>query len=155
MYRIITTAFIVILFSSPLFSQQITGKVFGHDSENDSHKLLAGATIRWLGTQKGTITKSDGSFTLERTTTDTLITSYVGFITDTSVILAGENSVEIMLTAGFQTKEVSITAETGSTISNAVAKTEEISHKKLEQSACCSLAESFEKSPSVEVSFST
>lgn len=154
MYRIITAAFILVLFSSPLFSQQIAGKVFGHNSENDSHKPLAGATIRWLGTQKGTITKSDGSFTLERTTSDTLITSYVGFITDTSVISPVQKSVEIMLIAGFQTKEVSVTAETGSTISNAVAKTEEISHKKLEQSACCSLAESFEKSPSVEVSFS-
>ncbi|MBI3257970.1 MAG: TonB-dependent receptor [Ignavibacteriae bacterium] len=152
MYKTIIALLLFIVCSSPVFSQQIHGKVFGHD--NGTHKPLAGASIRWLGTNKGAITKSDGSFAIERASTDTLVASYVGYMPDTTIISVSQVSVEITLIAGFQTKEVSITAETGTTISNAVAKTEEISNRKLEQSACCSLAESFEKSPSVEVSFS-
>lgn len=147
----IITLGLFILFASPVFSQQLNGTVFGHGE--DTHKPLAGATVRWLGTNKGAITKNDGSFTIERTTTDTLITSYVGYTTDTTIVTIGQTSVEIMLHEGFQTKEVSVEAESGTTISRATAKTEEISSKKLEQSACCSLAESFERSASVEVSY--
>lgn len=44
--------------------------------------------------------------------------------------------------------------EQGPTISVAPIKTENVSQHDLQKAACCSLAESFEKSPTVEVSFS-
>jgi outer membrane cobalamin receptor len=150
MNNIIKALFILILSGSPLYSQQFHGTVFGED------KPLAGATLRWLGTTKGTITKNDGSFTIEKANSDTLVASYVGYVSDTMVIAGNQptnDALIFMLRAGFRTKEVRIEAESGGTITKATAKTEEISSKKLEQSACCSLAESFEKSPSVEVSF--
>ncbi|MBK9247722.1 MAG: carboxypeptidase-like regulatory domain-containing protein [Ignavibacteria bacterium] len=132
-------------------AQTLRGTVFGRES--GSQKPLAGATLRWLGTTKGAITKSDGTFMLDRSTTDTLITSYVGFKTDTSVVPNTTSSIEIILKSGLLLSDVNIEAEGNSTITQASAKTEKISVRQLEQSACCSLSEAFEKSPAVEVSF--
>jgi len=134
------------------YSQTIKGIVSGKQKE-ENYKHLSGAIIRWLNTNKGTISKQDGSFTLERTATDSLVASYVGYKSDTLIVTIDQQSVEFQLEESLETKEVSITAESGALISKATLKTEEISSKKLEQSACCSLAESFEKSASVEVSF--
>jgi outer membrane receptor for ferrienterochelin and colicins len=134
-----------------LSAQSLRGTVFG--LESGSQKPLAGATVRWLGTTKGAITKSDGSFTLERTQTDTLVTSYVGYKTDTSVVPPSNSSVDIILISGLRLAEVNVEAESTSTITQASAKTEQITVRQLEQSACCSLSEAFEKSPAVEVSF--
>lgn len=50
------------------------------------------------------------------------------------------------------TKEVRVEAD-APTISSAPLRTEVVTRKELSRAACCSLAESFERSPSVEVSF--
>ncbi|MBS1537624.1 MAG: TonB-dependent receptor [Bacteroidetes bacterium] len=144
---------LLFVFYQPLFSEQIKGIVNGKQKQ-EALKPLPGATIRWLGTTLGAITKSDGTFVIERSTTDSLVASYVGYKPDTLLLATNQQYVEFNLEEYLESKEVSITAETGSIISNSLMKTEEIFSKKLEQSACCSLAESFEKSASVEVSFS-
>lgn len=145
---------LLVCFILPFFAasgQSLHGTVYGHES--GKHTPLAGATLRWLGTTKGTISKSDGTYQLERTVTDTLITSYVGYKTDTSIVPKTSVPHDIILMSGLQLREVRVEAEGASTITQASAKTEQISVRQLEQSACCSLSDAFEKSPAVEVSF--
>ena len=127
-------------------SSTVTGMV--HSAEDMS--MLAQATVRWKGTSVGAFTGSDGWFTIERVAeTDTLVISYVGF--EPAVIVAPDDTVHVMLQPSTE-EEVSVEAE-ASTISRATIRTETVTRKELTRAACCSLAESFERSPSVEVAY--
>ncbi|MBL7997211.1 MAG: TonB-dependent receptor [Candidatus Kapabacteria bacterium] len=115
---------------------------------------LAGAQVRWLNTKIGVVAKNDGSFSITRPDSAALLAvSSIGAKPDTICVAASDTVLTITLRENaVETKQVTVEAD-GGTISNATVKEEKISQKKLEQSACCSLAESFEKSPSVEVTF--
>jgi outer membrane receptor for ferrienterochelin and colicins len=114
-------------------------------------QTLNGATVRWKGTSKGTYTDADGMFSIERVEeTDTLQISYVGY---TALdVVADRDMLHIMLEP--TTQDVVVVTEDESTITNVTQRTETVTRKELTRAACCSLAESFERSPSVEVAFS-
>ena len=75
-FTFITIGFL--FFSASSFSQYIIkGKV-----ADENGKILAGATISEKGTNKSTISKEDGEFTLNVSGTNAaLIVSYVGYVT--------------------------------------------------------------------------
>jgi TonB-dependent starch-binding outer membrane protein SusC len=72
-------------------SQQVTGKVTDEKGE-----ALIGATILVKGTSKGTTADAEGSFTIEATSTSTLVVSYVGFITQ-QVEVGSQTKIDIKL----------------------------------------------------------
>jgi len=59
-------------------AKTIQGKVYGLDEKNEK-KPLAGASIKSLNSNFGTITNSKGEFTLNIPTKDTFVVSFVGY----------------------------------------------------------------------------
>ncbi|NQW30308.1 MAG: TonB-dependent receptor [Ignavibacteria bacterium] len=131
-------------------AKAVTGVVLGSNPDGKTEPL-PGATVTWRGTQVGVYTNNLGGFTINRVEgADTLEIRYVAY--ETTVMIGPADSISVTLVP-LTTSEVQVTAEQP-TITTAVQKTERISSRDLSKSACCSLAESFEKSPTVEVSFS-
>jgi outer membrane receptor for ferrienterochelin and colicins len=125
--------------------------------ENDkgTFKPLEGATILWLGTNKGTTTNSDGVFEIQHERGfDRLIISYTGLKPDT-IDVADIKQVKIILASGNQLNEVRVTSRQASTYINTYNpfRTATISQRELFKAACCNLSESFETNPSVDVSY--
>jgi hypothetical protein len=121
-------------------------------SATQESQPIPGATIQWLGAKNGVFTNKDGRFAIVRPSgDDSLICRAVGFQTVRLVVSA---SGELTITLEPESmSELRLEAESGPTITKSPFKTETISKKDLTKAACCSLAESFEKNPSVEVSF--
>jgi len=144
---------LVCIMSSVVTSAQtmLTGVVVTLDA--DARPLpLRGATVMWPGTQLGTYTDSLGRFAIARKgTQDTLRISMVGY--EPVFIVPGEQ-LAIRVEMKQSTTEDILVTGARKTISTAPVKTEVISKRDLTKAACCSLAESFEKSPTVEVSYS-
>lgn len=133
---------------------RIHGFVYGEEPDG-ARRPLPGARVRWVGTTVGTITASDGHFILSRPLgADTLRISSVGYRSRDTVLPAQvTDTLRIVLVAAYEVSQVEVEAA-APTIAPAPVKTELITSRQLEQSACCSLAESFEKSPTVEATFS-
>lgn len=89
------------LFTSFCFSQQtITGTVT--DTEGT---LLPGVNIVVQGTNSGTTTDFNGSYTLEADPASVLVFSYIGFNTET-VTVGDQTTINISLTSGAQLDEI-------------------------------------------------
>ncbi len=144
---------VVVLLPTNLFAlDDLKGRVLGRQPDG-SLQALRGATVRWKSTQLGAVVKdASGGFTIARSNeTDTLEIRFVSYRTRYVVVDLRADSVTIELDPS-SSSEVVVEAEESS-ITRAPIKTEVISKKDLAKAACCSLAESFEKNPSVEVSF--
>jgi outer membrane cobalamin receptor len=128
----------------------LRGRVRSSTNENSP---IQGASVQWKGSKSGVFTDKQGRFVLVRPNgSDSLVCKSVGHKT---VTLAVPDTTEIDIALLPESlSEVTVDAESGPTITKSVIKTETISKKDLTKAACCSLAESFEKNPSVEVSFS-
>lgn len=131
--------------------------VEGYVQEESGKDLqpLTGVNLYWLGTGIGATTDDRGYFRLERSPeTDLLVVSYVGYAPDT-IDLAGQSAVEITLSESVLLDEVEVTHRRRSTEVSFLdpMKVEHIGEKELLKAACCNLSESFETSPSVDVSF--
>lgn len=132
----------------------VTGKVM--ELSASGNKLsLPGVSVYWQGTTIGTSTDSDGAFKLKRTKESLpLIASFVGFNSDTIRHLPS-GSLSIVLKPNIQLQEVEVVHTKKSTEISYMnpIKLENIGEKELQKAACCDLSESFETSPSVDVSF--
>ncbi|MFM8439476.1 MAG: TonB-dependent receptor domain-containing protein, partial [Candidatus Kapaibacterium sp.] len=138
-------------------ADELRGTVRGREAGSTASAPLGGAYVRWVSAS-GTVlraarTATDGSFALERERDARLVVSYIGFRPDTLSVAVNATRLSIELLPEMQTEAVRVEAA-ATTISAAPIRTEVIRKAQLEKSACCSLAESFEKSPSVEVTFS-
>ena len=135
---------------SPLQAQKqstITGRV----TDAVTGHALRRATVKWVGTSVGALTDTDGTFTLQVSPeSTTLQITYVGYEPFTVENPTGEVIAKLEPT----TTEAVKVEGAQATISSAPMRTEVVSEKELSRAACCSLAESFERSPSVEVAYS-
>lgn len=135
---------------------QIYGQdlVKGKVTESNGNDLV-GANVYWLGTTIGVVTDKNGAFEIERDDqSNTLVFSFTGFQSDT--IEVGEKSeLSISLKESLELEEVNIVhkKKTVSISQLDPWKTENVSSDELRKAACCSLSESFETNPSVDVSF--
>lgn len=112
---------------------------------------IAYATIRWKGTDRGVLSDSSGHFRLQRShTTDTLQVTAVGLVA--REVVAPPDSLDVSMEP--VTTDAVVVQADATGLSSATVRTERLSSRDLTKAACCSLAESFEKSPSVEVSYS-
>ncbi|MFM8771887.1 MAG: TonB-dependent receptor plug domain-containing protein, partial [Candidatus Kapaibacterium sp.] len=131
-------------------AQILRGIVQGPDFDGVM-RPVSRAAVLWKGASKVILTDSSGAFELSRISgLDTLLVRHPGF-TGQKLVPQGASIVVTLepLAAAAITVEAE---ETG--ITSAPIRKEVISRSDLNKAACCSLAESFEKNPSVEVSFS-
>jgi outer membrane receptor for ferrienterochelin and colicins len=129
------------------FAQTITGKVI-----DNNNVPLVGATIVWANTKAAVVSKSNGSFSINKTEGNTtLITSHAGYFTDT-LLVSNEDSIVIVLQSKSTLSEVKVTSERdGIVLSNRNnIKTEIITSLELKKAACCDLAGCFETQGSVQ-----
>jgi outer membrane receptor for ferrienterochelin and colicins len=119
-------------------------------------EALIGATVMMLGRDYGTVTDHYGAFDLPISEGDkAIVLSYVGYADDTlyfdkpgyvEIIMQSTNVIDgVELAQRRWTTSISYT--------NPI-KTRNISEKELTKAACCNLSESFETTPSVDVSSS-
>jgi len=138
-------------------TQPLVGTIRGRGADG-TVAPIAGARLIWKGTQRGALTRSDGSFQIERTAsgndTDTLIVSAVGYRSDTLAIARTLHHLDHILAAEYVARAVRVEGQATSIAAAEPIRTELVTRRQLEQSACCTLAESFERSASVEVQFS-
>lgn len=131
-------------------AQELRGLVRGPDIDGVVRPLIR-ATVFWKGASGGVLTDSVGSFVLKRTaSSDSLVVRAPGYVSRTLVASSDTVIVDLQPSSG---SAITVEAEQSGIIA-APIRTEVISRSDLNKAACCSLAESFEKNPSVEVSFS-
>lgn len=136
---------------------KLHGEVLGlemNDTKQDTVPLIA-ANIFWLGTNEGTTSDANGQFNIERPLGGhgNLVINYVGYENDTLHVMPADNHISIFLQTFRSTNEVLVSAEMLKTVhrKNTAVNTEVITSNGLTQLACCSLAESFENTASVDV----
>jgi outer membrane receptor for ferrienterochelin and colicins len=120
-------------------------------------KTLPGAKLQWLGADKIYVSNPLGQFEIPTAaSTQQLIISYPGFRTDTIVVdtKAGVLSITLNKSAN-KLVGLSVTgAKRNTEISYlSTAQVLKIKEGELLKAACCNLSESFETTPSVDVSF--
>jgi len=123
-------------------------------SETNEEVPLIGANLRWLNAPTGAVTDIDGKFLIGRIkSTSLLIVSYVGFKSDT-LDMADKATLDLNLEADVNLSEVLVEHRKKSTQISYVKpiQTQNISEEELCKAACCNLSESFETSPSIDVS---
>ena len=134
-------------------SQEIHGSV--HIS-GTGHEALSGANIYWLSSGVGTTSGIDGSFSIRKQPTDSLLViSFVGYISDTLHIHDADQHYHVYLYPGAQIEEfILMKRQAASFVSKTAAvKSEVITKKGLQSLACCNLGESFENSATVDAGY--
>lgn len=142
--------FAAILFATPL-SAQVSGVVVDLDGNP-----LTGANVWWAGTTSGTVTDSDGNFTLARSAKQntTIIASFVGYVNDT-VNVSGKGNVTLVLTDNLLLGEVNIVERKAALLKSRTSAfdVETLNSDELCKAACCNLSEAFETNASVDVAY--
>lgn len=118
---------------------------------------LINANIYWFGTFNGTITDENGKFELVKPDNENLylIVSYLGFKTDTILILKNQSKIDIFLEETNVLSEVEIGETRDASYISKInpIQTQTITTCGLQKMACCNLSESFENNASVDVSY--
>ncbi len=146
---------IAALMAVPLlaFSQSTKEGVVVQRQDGGTFLPLPGVTVQFVPNGPGTRTNSDGRFLIAVAAGfDSIEVRHVGYTTRRYAVQDDMTRVVLDL-VNVEGRAVTVEAEQSS-ITSAPVKTERISSRDLTKAACCSLAESFEKSPTVEVSFS-
>jgi outer membrane receptor for ferrienterochelin and colicins len=139
---------VCLLFPISLLAQKIEGKV-----TNSKNEVLIGASVYWLDNKLGTMTLSDGSFSIEYNnySNKKLIAGYVGHKPDT-IDITNQRHIQFKLQEIKSLNEVVITHERdGIILSNLDhVKMENITQTELKKAACCDLAGCFETQLTVQ-----
>ncbi len=119
---------------------------------------LAGANVFWAGTYDGVSTDKDGRFKIEKANGKTLlVTSFMGFETDTIDIrkLQNTSDITIILKDNSQTHDEVVVSQRrkGTTEMHGAINGLNINQAELFKAACCNLGESFTTNPSVDVNY--
>lgn len=132
----------------------IRGVVVSEDSKGN-FLPLEGAAVLWQGTVHGTITDKHGIFSITPDSVNTnLVITYTGYQSDT-LDVKSNSDLQVILAANGQLKAVTISTKSRAYISTfSPIRIQTINSNDLLKAACCNLSESFETSPSVDVSYS-
>lgn len=133
----------------------ITGVILEEDKKGRLSPLI-NATVQCLNTNHTGTTDSMGVFQLQCSIPIKVVVSYVGFKTDT-VEITSPSDIKIILknSSTANLKEVVVKSRNQSTYISSLStfNTLNLGSKELTKAACCNLSESFETSPSVDVSY--
>jgi outer membrane receptor for ferrienterochelin and colicins len=151
----------VLFFTSTIQAQQL-GTICGTTKANfgkeaDVEQKVTGVKLQWLNTNEGTTSNPLGQFCISKTSsTQILVVSCNGFATDTIFVDTTQQNVNIVLQQKSKTLlKVTATAQRKSTTIDYLSTSQvlKIREGELLKAACCNLSESFETTPSVDVSF--
>ncbi len=129
----------------------VTGTVL-----DDQGEILVGANVFWAGTTIGVATDADGRFEIEPVKGVTaLVTSYMGYRSDTTVVKGGHAAVTIVLMSDLTLNEVEVTERRMAVLRSrySALDVQTLTGEELCKAACCNLSESFETSASVDVAY--
>jgi outer membrane receptor for ferrienterochelin and colicins len=154
MKRLIIALAAMMLFPAVSQSQKLMGLVIEID-EKGGDQPLPGANVYWLGTTKGTSTKDNGIFLIDRVPESTqLVVSFVGYRSDT-ILVTDQSNIKVILKSDQELQAVTVEGWRPTTgfdqASNINLVT--MNEKELFKAACCNLSESFETNPAVDVAF--
>ncbi len=156
------------IFWYPLFAnaQVVEGKLQGKvivfrasqlDADDDDASSAIGANIGWLGSTVYTRTKPDGTFSIKKVPGYyKLLVSYLNYAKDTLEIADTAQYIICRIKPIIKNREgVTITAKKATTQIAYLAPNQvlNIGKGELLKAACCNLSESFETTPSVDVSY--
>lgn len=83
---------LLIIFSSPLFAQ--TTKITGKVTDSETGEGMPFVNVYFLNTTTGTTTDFEGNYSITTTSpTDSLLVSYIGYITKSKAVIKGETQV--------------------------------------------------------------
>lgn len=123
---------------------------------NDKEELLIGASVFWKDTKEGTVTDTEGRFSLPaRKTSATLVVNYVGYTSAEVEVLPGEEKIWVEVTGVAQLQEVTVQGKGFDThISTlGIRNIESITSKELRKAPCCNLSESFQTNGAIDVTY--
>lgn len=144
---------LLLLLSSSLYAQRITGSVNEQDPQTKTLKPITGANVYWSGTTQATATDENGRFSIPRSAQSALlVVSFVGFRNDT-IKIGQESELQVVLQNDQTLDEVTVRAGNTSIDRLSPHQTEIITTRALAKAACCNLSESFETNASVSVSY--
>lgn len=135
-------------------AQRLMGVVIEIDDKGGDQPL-PGANVYWLGTTKGTSTKDNGIFIIDRVTeSNRLVVSYIGYKSDT-IVITDQTNVKVVLKSQQELEAVTVEGWRPTTGVDGLAtiNTLTMNEKELFKAACCNLSESFETNPAVDVAF--
>lgn len=133
-------------------AQTFTGTV-NYRRANGAVEPLPFAQIYHIEAEKLIEADGNGRFTIELSSTATLIATYIGYTRDTLVITPGITSADFYLSGENEVSQAVVTARQDGISRLKPIKTEVISAAGLCKMACCALASSFENSSSVTVGY--
>lgn len=140
-----------------LCAQQVLKGVVTFENEEGQLESIPFANVYWEGTNYGTSTDSSGAFQLAvpKEGATTLITSFIGFKVDTSIVENFKRSIAIRLVRSNELDAVDVNYRRKSSEMSFInpIQTINMNEKELFKAACCNLSESFETNPSVDVNF--
>ena len=148
----------MLLTATSIFAQQtrdIQGTVSIKDNKGRK-EYAAGAIIAVPGSATGTQSDKDGKFLLTvPDSINTLVTTYVGYMPDTTILKPGINDLHIELIIPHNLKEIVVHERLKGTEISMLNpfQTDMIGQKELQKAACCNLSESFETTPSIDIVF--
>lgn len=133
--------------------EKLRGFVFGETATNSKIPLPL-AHVFWLNSQIGVYTNEKGYFEIDKVDSyNQLVISYVGYKPDT-LNIGNNDEISVVLTEIIAQGVEIIERQVSQRINPLGApKTIELNEKTLRKAACCNLSESFENTPSVDVSF--
>ena len=155
-----TVLFLLIVLTTLALTAQdksITGHIYSLDGDGVKTPL-AFANIVWMGTQTGTVSEDSGFFELNNPANkyNQLVVSFIGYQKDTITVTNWDEEIEIVLIPVINLEEVKIE---GKQVARSISSltpinTETITSDGLQRLACCSLAESFETTVTIDVGYS-
>ena len=157
-YKQLTFLFIFLFSVFQIFAQNpiIKGFVKGLDADNKTVSIPY-ASIQWLDTDYGIVADDTGYFEIEQRLSSfkNLVVSFVGYKTDTIPVEANNSSIEIVLKQSANLDEFVVSGEQDPNSISAInpLNVQVINSDGLQRLACCSLAESFETSATVDVGY--
>lgn len=128
------------------------GKIL--DSKNEP---LEGVLVFFMNTTLGTRTLSDGSFAIEKPSNENrLIIRYLGYKEDTITLEESQTKLFLQLKEGIELEGVTISGNKSSHSFSLLnpQNIETLSSQEFRKAACCSLAESFQTSNTVDLAYS-
>jgi len=125
--------------------------------DDGSKKALPFANVHWLNTGIGVVADGEGYFELEKSNVDfnKLVVSFVGYASDTIEVGHSNQTIEALLSKAGDLDEVIVKGKQDAHSMSAInpINVELITSDGLQRLACCSMAESFETSATVDVGY--
>jgi hypothetical protein len=144
----------IILFKSVNVIAQVKGVV----TDKKDASALVGASAYWLHAKKGTTVNAHGIFelALPARLPDTLIISYIGYLTDTLFNINRNIELVIRLIPSANLNEAVVIDKNASVTFNMIDpfNKQSLGKAELKKAACCNLSESFETNATVDVNYS-